>query len=248
MSMNSIFSSTALSTECVSKSGLKPTLAIWFEACPALFLLLLSQTVDMDLCYVTIDLPDKKTATNQICGDEPLNSGSQSPHIETTQCIQKLHICANTSTKTSFSLNSPKTQHGSEVKRNSEWGWEILEESGAKRPHIHEKEAKERQCERRCNNTSDESVSWTSLSFLPEAVRLWEILQADGQLKTAPPSSPHLLCIRSLVEPDILASLHISSFKNYTAVNVGQKGKLPLNRHSVHSNIRKLSVQHITKR
>lgn len=181
MSMNSIFSSTALSTECVSKSGLKPTLAIWFEACPALFLLLLSQTVDMDLCYVTIDLPDKKTATNQICGDEPLNSGSQSPHIETTQCIQKLHICANTSTKTSFSLNSPKTQHGSEVKRNSEWGWEILEESGAKRPHIQYMRRKQRK-----GNASEDAITPLMKVCLerlsPSCPRLWDFGKSFKQM------------------------------------------------------------------
>lgn len=79
-----------------------------------------------------------------------------------------------------------------------------------------------------------------SVCFLPEAVRLWEILQADGQLKTAPPlpavPSPHVLFIQSSCrirhppfhEYFMIQKLHVS-------VNVGNNGKLPLNHQLVHS-------------
>lgn len=50
---------------------------------------------------------------NNICGDKPLNSGSRPQHIDTTQCTQKLHICATTHEHKHVSSNSPKTHQGS---------------------------------------------------------------------------------------------------------------------------------------
>lgn len=93
--------------------------------------------------------------------------------------------------------------------------------------------------------------------FLPEAVRLWEMLQADGQLKQHHLFllfPPHIYCLLTLLaESDILGSMHISSFKNYRSIYVGKNVKLPLNCHLVHSkhakseNIKKQAVYHIKK-
>lgn len=69
---------------------------------------------------------------NLIHGDKPLNSQSQPQHIDTTQCTQKLHICANTLAQTcllKFTHNAAREQRKlerlREGKGNSEWRYDL---------------------------------------------------------------------------------------------------------------------------
>lgn len=160
----------------------------------------------MGLCYVTKDLPDKKTASEPDLWWQAIELWEPvSAYRYNTVHRELAHLCKHMNTKKHlliFTKNAAsehsKPKRLSEGKGNSEWGCQMLKEKWSKKTrHAWDRSNGKGITRGKLQNQHWWKYVWVFVCFLPKALRLWENLGADGQLKAAPPlsavPSPHLL-------------------------------------------------------